>query len=139
MVHESIWQSLAEGISFVFKTKIILYAISLDLFSVLFGGVIAILPIFAEDILHVGAEGLGVLRAAPSIGAVITMVALIYFPPLNKAWRNLLLAIAGFGVATLVFAWSTNFWLSVTALFYRSIRFDLSGYSPNGLAFLYTG
>jgi MFS family permease len=89
----------------------------LDLFSVLFGGVVAILPVFAEDILKVGAEGLGILRAAPSIGAVLTMVLLVYFPPLNKPWRNLLIAIAGFGVATLVFAISENFWLSVVALF----------------------
>ena len=117
-VHESIWHSLREGIEYVFKTKVILYAISLDLFSVLFGGVIAILPIFAEDILHVGAEGLGLLRAAPSVGAVLTMLTLIYFPPLKHAWRNLLLAIAGFGLATLVFGLSTNFWLSVGALFF---------------------
>jgi len=116
--HESIWQSLREGIAYVFKTKIILYSISLDLFSVLFGGVIAILPIFAEDILKVGAEGLGILRAAPSVGAVVTMITLVYFPPLKHAWRNLILAIAGFGVATLVFGLSTNFWLSVTALFF---------------------
>jgi MFS family permease len=116
--HESIWQSLREGIAYVFKTKIILYSISLDLFSVLFGGVIAILPIFAEDILKVGAEGLGILRAAPSVGAVVTMITLVYFPPLKYAWRNLILAIAGFGLATLVFGLSTNFWLSVTALFF---------------------
>lgn len=118
VVHESIWQSLREGIEYVFKTKIILYVISLDLFSVLFGGVIAILPIFAEDILHVGAEGLGIMRAAPSVGAVLTMLTLVYFPPLKNAWRNLLLAIAGFGVATLVFGLSTSFWLSVGALFF---------------------
>lgn len=116
--HESIWHSLREGIAYVFKTKIILYSISLDLFSVLFGGVIAILPIFAEDILKVGAEGLGILRAAPSVGAVVTMVTLVYFPPLKHAWRNLILAIAGFGLATFVFGLSTNFWLSVTALFF---------------------
>jgi MFS family permease len=116
--HESIWQSLREGIAYVFKTKIILYSISLDLFSVLFGGVIAILPIYAEDILKVGAEGLGVLRAAPSVGAVVTMVTLVYFPPLKHAWRNLILAITGFGLATLVFGVSTNFWLSVVALFF---------------------
>ena len=116
--HESIWQSLREGIAYVFKTKIILYSISLDLFSVLFGGVIAILPIFAEDILKVGAEGLGILRAAPSVGAVVTMITLVYFPPLKNAWRNLILAIAGFGLATVVFGLSTNFWLSVTALFF---------------------
>jgi MFS family permease len=116
--HESIWHSLREGIAYVFKTKIILYSISLDLFSVLFGGVIAILPIFAEDILKVGAEGLGILRAAPSVGAVVTMVTLVYFPPLKHAWRNLILAIAGFGVATLIFGVSTNFWISVIALFF---------------------
>jgi len=116
--HESIWHSLREGIAYVFKTKIILYSISLDLFSVLFGGVIAILPIFAEDILKVGAEGLGILRAAPSVGAVVTMVTLVYFPPLKHAWRNLILAIAGFGVATLIFGVSTNFWISVVALFF---------------------
>jgi MFS family permease len=116
--HESIWHSLREGIAYVFKTKIILYSISLDLSSVLFGRVIAILPIFAEDILKVGAEGLGILRAAPSVGAVVTMVTLVYFPPLKHAWRNLILAIAGFGVATLIFGVSTNFWISVVALFF---------------------
>jgi len=118
VTHESIWHSLKEGIQFVFKTKIILYAISLDLFSVLFGGVIAILPVFAEDILKVGAEGLGILRAAPSIGAVLTMAFMIYFPPLEKAWRNLILSILGFGFATLVFGLSTNFTVSVVALFF---------------------
>lgn len=116
--HDSIWLSLREGITYVFKTKIILYAISLDLFSVLFGGVIAILPVYAEDILRVGAEGLGVLRAAPSVGAVLTMLLMLYFPPLKNAWRNLLLAIAGFGIATFVFGFSTNFWISVVALFF---------------------
>lgn len=113
----NIFYSLREGIAYVFKTKVILYSISLDLFSVLFGGVIALLPVYSEDILHVGAEGLGILRAAPSIGAVLTMLVMVYFPPLNNAWRNLLLAIAGFGIATLVFALSTNIWLSAVALF----------------------
>jgi MFS family permease len=113
----NVFASLREGIVYVFKTKIILYAISLDLFSVLFGGVIALLPIYSEDILHVGAEGLGILRAAPSIGAVLTMFVMVYVPPLDKPWRNLLFAIAGFGIATLVFALSTNIWLSAGALF----------------------
>ncbi len=112
-----IFTSLKEGIKFVFSTKIILYSISLDLFSVLFGGVIALLPIFAEDVLKVGAEGLGLLRAAPSIGAISTMILMVYFPPLKHAWRNLLLAVGGFGLATLVFACSTNFALSIVALF----------------------
>jgi len=113
----TLWQSLAEGIRFVFANRIILYAISLDLFSVLFGGVVAILPIFAQDILKVGAEGLGVLRAAPSLGAMLTVFACTHYPPTRHAWRNLLIAVAGFGAATLVFALSKVFWLSVLALF----------------------
>ena len=109
-------ESLKEGFRFVFKTQIVLYAISLDLFSVLFGGVVAILPIFAEDILKVGAEGLGFLRASPSIGAVLTLAIMTRFPPIHNAWRNMLLAVAGFGVATIIFALSTNFYLSLVML-----------------------
>ncbi|MBP6386706.1 MAG: MFS transporter [Pseudarcicella sp.] len=114
----NIWQSLREGIAYVFSTKIILYSISLDLFSVLFGGVIAILPIFAADILKVGPAELGIMRAAPSIGAMLTMLAMVYFPPTRKAWRNLLMAIAGFGIATIVFAIASHWWISVVALFF---------------------
>ncbi len=110
------WDSLKEGFRFVFRTKIVFYAISLDLFSVLFGGVVAILPVFAEDILKVGAEGLGFLRAAPSIGAVLTMLYMAKNPPTHNAWRNMLLAVVGFGVATLIFALSTNFYLSLAML-----------------------
>jgi MFS family permease len=110
-------ESLKEGFRFVFKTRIVLYAISLDLFSVLFGGVIAILPVFAADILKVGPEGLGLLRAAPSIGALLTMFAMAYFPPTGQAWRNMLVAVAGFGVFTIIFSLSTNFLLSCAALF----------------------
>jgi MFS family permease len=112
-----IWQSLSEGIDFVFKTPIILYSISLDLFSVLFGGVVAILPVFATDILHAGPQGLGILRAAPAIGAMLTVLACTRYPPTRHAWRNLLIAVAGFGGATLLFAVSKIFWLSVAALF----------------------
>lgn len=114
---EGLWQSLREGIAYVRKTKIILYAISLDMFSVLFGGVLAILPVFAEDVLRIGPEGLGGLRAAPALGAMITVIVCAYYPPLNKAWRNMLLAVAGFGVATLVFALSESYALSMFALF----------------------
>lgn len=113
----TIWQNLREGLSFVFKTRIVLYAISLDLFSVLFGGVVAILPVFAEDILHVGPEGLGLLRAAPSVGALLTMFFMAYYPPTHTAWRNMLVAVAGFGVFTIIFALSQSFWLSCFALF----------------------
>lgn len=113
---ERVLQSLGKGFRFIAKTKIVLWAISLDLVSVLFGGVIALLPIFAEDILKIGPEGLGYLRAAPSIGALITMIALTRFPPTRHAWRNMLLAVAGFGLFTLLFAYSNYLWLSLFAL-----------------------
>lgn len=114
----SMIESLREGLHFVRSNKIMWYSIILDMFSVLFGGVIAILPVYAADILHVGAEGLGVLRAAPAVGAVVVMFGTAYFPPTNKPWRNMLLAVAGFGVATLVFGWSKNMYLSCIALFF---------------------
>lgn len=114
--HANMLDSLSEGFRFIFKTKIVLWAISLDLVSVLFGGVIALLPIFAEDILKVGAEGLGFMRAAPSIGALLTMIVLTRFPPTQHAWRNMLLAVAGFGIFTLIFAYSNIWWLSLFAL-----------------------
>lgn len=114
--HENMWSSLGEGFRFIWKTKIVLWAISLDLVSVLFGGVVALLPIFAEDILKVGPEGLGYLRAAPSIGALFTMIALTRFPPTHHAWRNMLLAVAGFGLFTIIFAFSSHMWLSLFAL-----------------------
>jgi MFS family permease len=113
----SLRQSLREGIDYVLKTPIILYSISLDMFSVLFGGVLAILPIFAEDILKVGAQGLGILRASPGVGALLTLFLCAYIPPMRHAWRNLLWAVLGFGAATLVFAVSTSFWLSAAMLF----------------------
>ena len=115
--HESIWQSLGEGIAFVRATPIVFYSIALDLFSVLFGGVMAILPVFAEDVLKVGPQGAGLLRAAPSVGALLTLLICAWLPPTGKAWRNLLLAITGFGIATLVFAFSKLLWLSLIALF----------------------
>jgi predicted MFS family arabinose efflux permease len=117
VTHQNVFQSLKEGIDFVRKNRILFYAILLDMFSVLFGGVIAILPVFAKDVLHVGAEGLGILRAAPGVGAVLTMLGTAYFPPTRQAWRNMLIGVVGFGVATIVFALSSNFWLSVGALF----------------------
>jgi hypothetical protein len=116
-----IWQSLREGIAFVFNTPIILYSISLDLFSMLFGGVTAILPIFATDILQVGPQGLGILRAASSLGAMLTLLVCTRHPPTRHAWRNLLIAVTGFGVAILLFALSKIFWLSVAALFLTGI------------------
>jgi MFS family permease len=114
---EKIVQSIKQGISFVFKNKIILYSISLDLFSVMFGGVMALLPIYAQDILNVGPQGLGILRAAPSLGAVGMLLMLARISVMNHAWRNLLFAVTGFGICILVFAVSTSMVISVVALF----------------------
>lgn len=108
--------AVREGLRFMRSTKVILAAITLDMFAVLFGGAVALLPIYATDILKVGAQGLGILRAAPSIGALLMSVALSQLPPMKNAGRTLLSAVAGFGVATIIFGLSTWFWLSVFML-----------------------
>lgn len=110
--------SLREGFRFVRSQKILWYSIVLDMFSVFFGGVIALLPVFAKDILDVGPSGLGFLRAAPGVGAALTMIGTAYFPPTVHAWRNMLLAVTGFGLATIAFALSENFYISIAALFF---------------------
>lgn len=110
-------QSLVEGIDFLRQTRILLAAITLDLFAVLLGGAITLLPIFARDILQVGPTGLGWLRAAPSIGAVCVTAFLAHRPPFKRAGRTLLLTVACFGLATIVFGLSHSFWLSLFMLF----------------------
>ena len=112
----STWRSIGEGMSFLRRTPVLLGAITLDLFAVLFGGATTLLPIFATTILHVGAIGLGWLRAAPSIGALIVALTLAHRPPFQRAGRTLLLVVAGFGVATIVFGVSRSFWLSLVML-----------------------
>ncbi len=114
---ESIWDSLKEGIDFVLNSRMMLGALSLDLFSVLFGGVVAVLPIFADDILKVGAAGFGLMRSIDSIGAVLTMFAMTRYSPMGKPWRNLLIAVAGFGVSIICFGLSRNFYWSLFFLF----------------------
>lgn len=123
---ESLWTSLREGLSYVYRTKAIFYSISLDMVSVFFGGVVALLPVYAEEILRVGPEGLGVLRASPAIGALLVMMFCAYHPPTDRAWRNLLWSVTGFGVATLVFAVSQNFWLSAVMLFFTGATDSIS-------------
>ena len=109
-------RDLGEGLAFVWNRKLLLGAISLDLFAVLFGGAVFLLPIFATDVLHVGETGLGYLRAAPAAGALVTALTLAYLPPLRRAGRTLLIAIAGFGIVTIVFGFSKSFWLSMAML-----------------------
>jgi len=114
---ESIVKSLTEGVQFVFKSKMMLGAMSLDLFSVFFGGAVALLPVFANDILKVGPEGLGLMRAAASFGAVLTLLAMTKFSPMNKPWRNLLLAVTGFGISIICYGLSKSFYLTLFFLF----------------------
>lgn len=109
-------RSLLGGVHFVWQTKVILAAITLDLFAVLFGGATTLLPIYAKDILHVGPDGFGWLRAAPSIGAVIVAALMLGRPPMRRAGKSLLWAVAGFGVATIVFGLSRAFPLSLLML-----------------------
>lgn len=116
-IGEPVFESLKEGLQFVFKTKAVFGALTLDMIAVLFGGAVALLPIFAQDILQVGSEGFGILRAAPAVGAAITMLGATRFPLHKKAGKKLLWAVAGFGVCIIVFGLSTYFWLSVVALF----------------------
>lgn len=113
---ESLAESLSAGIKFVFKNQIILGAITLDLFAVLFGGAVAMLPAYADKILHVGSVELGFLRAAPAVGAVLMAMIIAYRPPTHNAGRNLLIAVAAFGVATILFGISTNYYLSLFLL-----------------------
>ena len=108
--------SLIEGLRFIRSTRVILAAITLDMFAVLFGGAVALLPIYATDILQVGPQGLGIMRAAPSIGAIIMAFVIAHLPPFKHAGQTLLIAVTGFGVATIIFGLSTNFLLSVAML-----------------------
>lgn len=113
---ESVLESLTAGIRFVFSNQIVLSAISLDLFAVLFGGAVAMLPFFASEILTTGPQGLGLLRAAPALGAGLMAVALTFRPVGKHAGRKLLYAVAGFGVCMILFGLSRNFYLSLVIL-----------------------
>ncbi len=115
-------EQVAEGLSFVWNKKILLGASSLDLFAVLLGGAVYLLPIFAREIVDLAPvglepeEALGWLRAAPAVGACVMALLMAHLPPMQKAGRTLLLCVAGFGAATIVFGLSQNFWLSMAML-----------------------
>jgi MFS family permease len=111
------WRDVLAGAEFIWRKKVILGASSLDLFAVLLGGATALLPVYADQILHVGPIGFGWLRAAPSLGAFAMAMWIAHRPPLRHPGRALLWSVAGFGAATLVFGLSRWFWLSMVALF----------------------
>ncbi len=123
---DKMFANIKEGLHFVYNNKILWYSILLDMLTVLFAGVIAILPVFAKDILHVGEIELGFLRAAPGIGAVLTIFMTAYISVTRRAWKNMLLATFGFGVSTLIFAFSQNLYLSFFALMLTGIFDSIS-------------
>jgi MFS family permease len=120
------WDSVKEGLSFVFKTKELLGAVSLDLFAVLFGGATALIPVYARDILKVGAKGFGFLNGASDMGAVCIVILLTVFPPRRKQGKKLLLAVAGFGICIIIFGLSKLFWLSFGVLLLSGVLDGIS-------------
>ena len=137
-IGEPIFQSLKEGVRFVFKNQTILGAISLDMFAVLFGGAVALLPIFAQDILKVGSEGFGILRAAPAVGSILTMLLAAYFSLNKNAGKKLLIAIFIFGGSIILFGLSEIFWISVFALFLSGVADGVSVVIRNTILQLHT-
>lgn len=119
-------ESVKEGIDFVFKTKEVLGALSLDLFAVLFGGAVAMVPVYARDILKVGPQGFGFLNGASDIGAICIVIILALFPLRSGQGKKLLFAVAGFGICIITFALSTTFWLSFAALMLSGILDGIS-------------
>jgi MFS family permease len=120
------WDSLIAGVRFVHRQKAILATITLDLVAVLLGGATYLLPVFAKDILHAGATEFGWLRAAPSLGALVMAMAMAHLPPARYAGRAMLWAVAGFGMATVVFGLSHNLWLSLAMLFLTGLFDNIS-------------
>ncbi len=118
---ESIFKSIGLGWHFVFTHQPLWAAMALDLFAVLFGGAMVLLPIYASDILHVGVRGLGLLNAAPSVGALIITLTATRHPPIEHAGRNLMAAVTGFGISMIFFAFSKNFLISILCLFASGI------------------
>ncbi len=113
---ENIFVRIHEGIRYVFNNKLLLGAFSLDMFAVFFGGAVAMLPVFASDILKVGPEGLGLLRASPAVGAIIMSVILMFYPPVRETGKLLFTCVAGFGICMIAFALSKIFYVSVIIL-----------------------
>jgi MFS family permease len=105
------------GLRFVFRRKVILATITLDLFAVLLGGATALMPVFADQILHCGPVGLGWMRAAPAIGAFAMALVVAHLPPMKQTGKTLLWCVSGFGIATILFGLSKVFWLSLGLLF----------------------
>ena len=123
---EGIFERIKEGIFYVFHRKVLLNAFALDMFAVFFGGAVAMLPVFASDILKVGPEGLGFLRACPAIGAILMSVILTFRPPVSRSGAQMLYSVFGFGVCMIIFAFSKSFLLSAFCLFMSGVFDNVS-------------
>ncbi len=135
---EDIFSRIREGIRFVLKSPELLGAFSLDMFAVLFGGAVAMLPVFASDVLHVGPEGLGLLRACPAVGAILMSFYLMFNPPVKNSGRTLLLAVSAFGLCMIGFAFSHFFWLSAFLLLLSGLFDNVSVVIRGTILQLYT-
>ncbi len=133
-----IFRSLSGGLRFVFRDQVILGAITLDMFAVLFGGAVAVLPVFADQVLRTGAKGLGLLRAAPAVGSVAMSLFQAHYPFFKRAGRNLLICVFGFGIAIIAFALSTNFYLSLIILMVSGMFDNVSVVIRNTIIQLHT-
>jgi len=135
---EDMFSRIREGIRFVVKSPELLGAFSLDMLAVLFGGAVAMLPVYASDILHVGPEGLGFLRACPALGAILMSFYLMFYPPVKNSGRTLLLCVAAFGVCMIGFAFSHLFWLSGLLLLLSGLFDNVSVVIRGTILQLYT-
>jgi MFS family permease len=117
IANEGIFARIKDGVKYVFHSQILLSAFALDMFAVLFGGAVAMLPVFASDILKGGPEGLGILRASPAVGAILISLVLAFHPPVKRSGPILLYSVFGFGICMIVFALSKSFFLSAVSLF----------------------
>lgn len=135
---ETPMQALRAGLRFLRHNRLILSAITLDMFAVLLGGATYLLPVFTKDILHVDATGLGLLRAAPSVGALVMALIIAHRPPFERAGQTLLWAVVGFGVATIIFGVSTSFWLSMAMMVLMGALDNISVVIRHTLALVFT-
>ncbi|MDO9001561.1 MAG: MFS transporter [Bacteroidota bacterium] len=115
---ESVLEGIKVGLNFVFKNKMVLSALSLDLFAVLFGGAVALIPAFTDKVLHMGPEAYGLLRTAPAIGAVLMALVMVFYPPAKKAGLALIWSVVAFGIFTILFALSTTYFMAFAMLFF---------------------
>ena len=135
---EGIFERIREGIVYVFQRKVLLNAFALDMFAVFFGGAVALWPVFASDILKVGPEGLGFLRACPAIGAIVMSIILTFKPPVSHSGSQMLFSVFGFGVMMIIFAFSTSFILSACCLFLSGVFDNVSVIIRSSILQLYT-